>query len=331
MSFKKLDRQAALSKTLGQERKAVQDRFAAAEAVVSLRPEGLANPAVAPRTFSAESASEVQAFSGGKTVTVALHLVHDNPYNARTIYQEGLIQELVSSLKAQGQLVPALAVVHPSLPGHYQLIDGHYRKIALMHAGIDQIDITLVASGSSSHYYQLSYVANKKRSAQSTLDNAYAWKKLLDEGVVKEHQDIAVLTGTTAPEVSKTLRLLELPVSALEKMRTAPERFGISNSYEITQLSKFINEQELLNVMDRVIEEDISTRALAKLRASTQEGKERKPKELPRAYKIARGGAAIGALKEWDSGKVVLEVSLSDPKERTHLLTTLKEHFGLQE
>ena len=66
MSFKKLDRQAALSKTLGQERKAVQDRFAAAEAVVSLRPEGLANPAVTPRTFSAESVAPLSAESGTK-------------------------------------------------------------------------------------------------------------------------------------------------------------------------------------------------------------------------------------------------------------------------
>lgn len=331
MSAKKFDRQAALSKTLGQERKAVQDRFAAAEAVVSARPAGLANPAVPSATFSAESAPVAAAVSDGKHLTVALHLVHDNPYNARTIYQEGLIQELVGSLKAQGQLVPALAVAHPSLPGHYQLIDGHYRKKALLHAGMDQINIALVESGSSSHYYQLSYVANEKRSAQSTLDNAYAWKKLLDDGVVHEHQDIALLTGTTAPEVSKTLRLLELPASALEKMRTAPERFGISNAYEITQLSKFLGEQELLEVMERVIQEDISTRALAKMRASAAEGKGRKPKELPRAYKIANKGTALGALKEWDSGKVVLEVNISDPKERAHLLSTLKEHFGLQE
>jgi ParB family chromosome partitioning protein len=330
MSAKKFDRQAALSKTLGQERKAVQDRFAAAEAISAARPAGLANPAVVD-TFSAESDSTLPVLGGGKSATVALHLVHDNPYNARSIYQEGLIQDLVGSLKAQGQLVPALAVEHPTMPGHYQLIDGHYRKKALLHAGIDKIDITLVQSGGASHLYQLSYVANEKRSAQSTLDNAYAWKKLLEDGVVKEHQDIAVLTGTTAPEVSKTLRLLELPTVALEKMRTAPERFGISNSYEVTLLAKYLSEPELLEVMDRVIEEDISTRALAKLRTSAQEGKGRKPKELPRAYKIARAGTAIGALKEWDSGKVVLEVNLLDPKERAHLLTTLKEHFGLQE
>ena len=57
MNSKKFDRQAALSKTLVQERKAVQDRFAAAEAVVSARPAGLANPALAPSAFSAESGS----------------------------------------------------------------------------------------------------------------------------------------------------------------------------------------------------------------------------------------------------------------------------------
>jgi len=132
MSAKKFDRHAALSKTLGQERKAVQDRFAAAEAVVASRPAGLANPGVST-SFSSERESVLLSLEGGKSLTVGLHLVHDNPYNARTIYQEGLIKDLVGSLKAQGQLVPALAVEHPSLPGHFQLIDGHYRKKALLH------------------------------------------------------------------------------------------------------------------------------------------------------------------------------------------------------
>lgn len=330
MSAKKFDRQAALSKTLNQERKAVQDRFDTAEAVSQRRPGGLANPAL-PGTFSAESETLTKTPSTGESLTVPLDLVHDNPYNARTIYQEWLIQDLVGSIKAQGQLVPALAVQHPSLPGQYQLIDGHYRKKALMHAGMDRISITLVSSGAPAHYYQLSFIANEKRSAQSTLDNAYAWKKLLDDGVVKEHQEIALLTGTTAPEISKTLHLLALPQSAIEKMRTAPERFGISNSYEVTQLAKCVGENELLDVMDRVISEDLSTRALAKLRTGMQEGKERKLKEMPRTYKIAREGHSIGALKEWDSGKIVLEVSLTDAKERTRLLAILREHFKLQE
>ena len=114
-------------------------------------------------------------------------------------------------------------------------------------------------------------------------------------------------------------------------MRTAPERFGISNSYEVTQLAKCVGENELLDVMDRVISEDLSTRALAKLRTGMQEGKERKLKEMPRTYKIAREGHSIGALKEWDSGKIVLEVSLTDAKERTRLLAILREHFKLQE
>lgn len=128
MSFKKFDRQQHYLKHSGKSAKQCRTGLLLPRAVVNARPAGLANPAVSANTFSAEIDNPVSYSIRGKTIGVALHLVHDNPYNARTIYKKGLIQELVGSLKAQGQLVPALAVEHPTLAGHYQLIDGHYRK-----------------------------------------------------------------------------------------------------------------------------------------------------------------------------------------------------------
>ena len=54
----------------------------------------------------------------------------------------------------------------------------------------------------------------------------------------------------------------------------------------------------------------LSTREVASIRAKLESGDQRKRKETSRQYKIRRDDEQIGSLKEWDSGKVTLEVVL---------------------
>jgi ParB family chromosome partitioning protein len=90
-----------------------------------------------------------------------------------------------------------------------------------------------------------------------------------------------------------------------------------------------VQEPELVALVNRIVTEDLSTRQVAAIRAKLEDGHLRKRKETSRQYKIRRGGAQIGSLKEWDSGKVTLEVVLPDPKDRTALVNALREKFGL--
>lgn len=323
----RIDRKSAMRSSLSSEKKSLDERFAAADAVLARRPAGLPAGrvrAVAP-TFSAES----DASPGRRVIRVALDRVHDNPLNARHIYNPDMVKELAASVATRGQLVPATAVAHPTRTGHYLLVDGHYRKKAVAAAGLHEIDLVLRAHEGDLELYRLSWLLNEERSAQSPLDNAFAWRKLLERKVVKTESQIAELLGVSLPTVNKTLALLRLPAAALERMREHPAKFGVFTGYELTMAAKKMPETDLLALVERIVSHDLSSREVGAIRARLDSGASPRRKEISRQYKIHRKGQQIGWLKEWDSGKVALEVLVTDPKERAALLTALRTKFGL--
>lgn len=321
----KFDIKSAMRATLTDERTKVDERFAAADAVIDARPMGLASPSTT--TFSAEIE---QLVSTTPWVAAPINVIHDNPYNARMIYRAEVIQMLAASLSTKGQLVPALAVKHPTIPSHYQLIDGHYRKKALLHAGLDVMNLVLVASGDAIHNYKLSYTANEHRTGSTALDNAYAWKHLMDDDKIKEYKDIAELVGVSPATITKTISFLNLPTTALARICEVPDKIGVAIGYEITQFAKILSEDKLLQLIDKIIMEDLSSRAVEQMRSKSEKGVVRKPKELARAYKIQKNDKPIGVIKEWDSGKVVLEVTLDNVHDRSALVNELKERFSIK-
>lgn len=236
---------------------------------------------------------------------------------------------MAASLATRGQIVLAPAVNHPQLPGHFLLIDGHYRKKAAVAAGLATLDLEVRDHEGDIELYRLSWMLNEERSAQSPLDNAFAWRKLLDQKVVVNESQIAEMLGVSVSTVNKTLSLLGLPAVALDKMRERPEKFGIFTGYELTMASKKLTGPELVRLVDRIVTEDLSTREVAAVRAKLENGDKRKRKETSRQYKIHNGDQQIGFLKEWDSGKVLLEVLMPDTKDRVALVTALREKFGL--
>ncbi len=322
----KFDRKAAMRSTLTQEKAQVADRFAAAEVVMNERPAGLA--VAAPPAFRAESAEEAKH---DRYLRVALALIDDNPFNARHIYEPEKVAELAASMATHGQLTPALAVVNAKRIGRFQLIDGHYRKKALIVAGKSHIDIKVVKEVSEADQYKLSWIANEQRNAQSALDNAISWQKLLDDGIVKEREEIAEMLGLTPSAITKTMALLRLPTSTIDRIREMPQKFGVAIGYELSRCANRLNEHEMLSLVQRVIDEDWSSRELETYRSKLELGVKRKPTEVSRQYKIHADNAQIGVIKEWDSGKVAFEVTLTDPKQRTELLDELKRRFHMED
>ena len=335
----KPDRKSLLRSSIKNETHAVEKRYEpgsvdrrydAADNALAGRPLGLVGPTVpAIRThtdFSAEIAAG-QAREGKAVVRVPLNMVHDNPLNARHIYDPEAVKALAASIATRGQLVPSPAARHPELDGHVVLIDGHYRKRALLAAGKTEIECVLQDVSSELDMYRMSYLINEERNAQSPLDNALAWQKLLVEQKVSDGAGIAELTGLSTAAVAKTMAFLKLPEAALSKVREAPAKFGVAVGYEIYQISKLITESELLELMQRTVAEDLSSRALESLRAKLEHAKPRKKKEVSRQYRIKAGKTQIGFIKEWDSGRVALDINLPDPKERAALVEELKRRF----
>lgn len=323
----RIDRKAAMRSTLTAERQSVQDRFATADAVLAQRPAGLASAAV--ESFAPIDVPPVPGPQDRQVIKVALDLIDDNPVNARHIYNPETVKAIAASMATHGQMVPALAMQHPSKPGRYMLVDGHYRKKAALAANLVTLDLDLRAHVGELELYRLSWLLNEERSAQSALDNAFAWKQLLAGGIATNENHIAELLGLSAATVNKTLALLRLPPSALEKVREAPEKFGVATGYEVTLMAKQIPEEEVLALVHRIVTEDLSSREVAELRSRLELPSQRKRKETSRQYKLKKDGRQVGWLKEWDSGKVSFEVQMGEAKDRAALVAELLQRFGV--
>lgn len=331
MSFK-ANRKDLLRSSIKNEADSVDKRFEAAEEAMEGRPLGLVGPRVPVGSAARDLRAEIEAEPSETTlVRVPLESAHDNPMNARQIYDPEAVKSLAASLGTRGQLVPAPAVWHPEKPGHVILIDGHYRKRALQACGRSEIEVVIKELASELDMYRMSYLINEERNAQSPLDNALAWGKLLDEKKVADSAGIAEMIGMSSALVAKTMALLKLPEAALAKMKEAASKFGPAIGYEVYRCSKSMSEQSLLSLMDRIVAEDLSSRAIEALRVKLEDAKPRKKKEVSRQYRINAGKDQIGFIKEWDSGKVAFEVNFVDPKEREALVEELKRRFNLSE
>jgi len=309
------------------------DRFARAEAAISQHPNGLLQsprPVPPVAAFSAESESEAVAIEGRTLIRIPIAQLHDNPFNARRIYDPAVVQERAASIATHGQKTPGLAAQDPARPGHYILIDGHYRKRALASAGKLEMECFVESDLSDLDFYRLSFLLNEQRSDQSALDNAIAWRQLLDEGKVQKEEEICELTGMSAGTINKTLALLKLPESVLAVMRERPSEIGIATGYELTLYYKVAGEDRTRDLVTRVMNDGLSSREVESIRKQAQEGKPRKVKEISRQYKIrTESGQLLGTIKEWDSGRLMLDVQLTDRNAREDLLEVLKARFGL--
>ncbi|MFM8332754.1 MAG: ParB/RepB/Spo0J family partition protein [Candidatus Methylumidiphilus sp.] len=337
----KPDRKSMLKSSMANEAAAVAARFDLAEEVMQGRNEGLLSSSQTVPTdidaglppVGSTVGQSPKTLPGGTDEVVRINLenLQDNPFNARQIYKHELVKERAASIVKNGQLTAATVATDPDRPGFYFLIDGHYRKRALKFIGRDEMDCVIRTVETKTDLYRLSFVLNEERSGQTALDNALAWKKMLDQGTVRIEEDICELTSMSKANVNKTLALAKLPLRVIDRISEAPEKFGVALGYETVQFFKQSGEEATLDLITRILEEDMSSRDVEKLRKSLEMKPPRKPREISRQYKIQRDGQEVGYIKDWDSGKITIEINALAAEERTELVNQLASRFKIEQ
>ncbi|WP_186156522.1 ParB/RepB/Spo0J family partition protein [Burkholderia gladioli] len=300
----------------------VTDRFARAETALEGRESLLSEHRANPETNRSDPNFYVETLErAGKvkavTTTWAIDMVEDNPLNSRRIYDEAIVKARANSIAKDGQMLPALAARHPSDPKKLILIDGQYRKRARIFLKHAELDVKILDGLEPIDFWRLARTANSEREQESALDAAYAFRRLLDEGYASDQERLAALVGESKGVVNKHLALLDLPEPALDLMAANPALFGINMAYEITLYRKAVqNDDRTLQLIQRVIAEQLSFRKVEAIRKALQKGpRQRNP--TARQFKYTRpDGTAIGTIKEWDDGRIQIDLNLGDQVER---------------
>ena len=274
------------------------------------------------------SARKPDLRSGGGTlfITAPIDLIDPNPYNARKIYRPERIQELAASIGAHGQDVPGIATQRNE---RYVLAAGHYRLRALKFLGLKTMDLMVHEDLSDKDLFEYSYRENAEREGQTALDNALCWRELLDLKLFASETELAEATRMSLPNINKTLRILKLSPPVLDIVKEDPAVFALSTLYELALFESVSNSNDACDLAKLIKTGDAGRNEVNKARKKIEEPNQRKEKEMSTAYKIKRDSAFIGSLKAWDSGRITLDVMLSDGNEREMILNDLKKRFDI--
>lgn len=205
--------------------------------------------------------------------------IRPNPKQPRTNFDEDELQELVDSIREIGVLQPV--VVRPSVDG-FELIMGERRWRATQLAGLDVIP-AIIRVTDDHDLLRDALLENLHRSALNPLEEAAAYRQLLDDFGCT-HEELATRIARSRPQISNTLRLLNLP--PLVQRRVAA---GILSAGHARALLGLSDSNEIEKLAQRIVSEGMSVRATEEAVAI---GSDKPSVKKSRAAKAERNVAA---------------------------------------
>ena len=156
--------------------------------------------------------------------SVPVEFLRANPRNPRKVFDDTDLSELTQSIKDRGIIQPI--VVRPGEGGSYRIIAGERRWRAARRAGLTRVPV-VVRDGSESDdkVLQLALIENIQRENLNPIDEATAYRRLVDEFRLTQ-EDIAAAVGKDRSSVANTLRLLRLPDEVRAEVATGRLSMG---------------------------------------------------------------------------------------------------------
>lgn len=217
-------------------------RKALGKGLSSLIPSSIAKSQVQPVTSFPSRSAELR---------IEVSKIRPNPRQPRRSFDDAGLDELASSLKAQGLLQPV--VVRPLSEGQYELIAGERRWRAAQRAGIHQIP-AVVRDVPDEKLLELALIENLQREELNAIEEAEAYRILVDD-LELTHNEIAQRVGKQRTTVANALRLLNLPETVKDMVRGRLISMGHARALLALEDAKAIE-----SLARRVVAEGLSVR-----------------------------------------------------------------------
>jgi len=141
--------------------------------------------------------------------TVPIEHLHPGRYQPRHRMGETQINELAQSVAEKGILQPILVRRRPDDPAGYEIIAGERRWRAAQIAKMHEVPV-VIREFTDQEALEIALVENLQRQDLSALEEAEAYKRLMDE-FGHSQEVLARSVGKSRSHVANTLRLLGLP------------------------------------------------------------------------------------------------------------------------
>ncbi len=220
---------------------------------------------------------------GAELRELAVAEIHPNAKQPRTVFDEDALDELTHSIREFGVLQPVVVRADPA--GGYELVMGERRLRAATAAGLESIP-AVIRSTADDAMLRDALLENIHRAQLNPREEAAAYQQLLEEFGVT-HDELATRIGRSRPQVSNTIRLLNLPVPVQRRVAA-----GILSAGHARALLGLDDGDAQEDIAGRIVAEGLSVRATEEL-VTLHRGGHGQPPSKPRS--LAQRMSAPGA------------------------------------
>jgi ParB family chromosome partitioning protein len=193
---------------------------------------------------------------GARFAEVPVDAIVPNPRQPRQVFDDEALDELKASIEQVGFLQPI--VVREVGPERYELVMGERRWRAAQSLGRDVIP-AIIRDTRDDAMLRDALLENIHRANLNPLEEAAAYQQLLDE-FGATHEELARRIGRSRPQISNTLRLLNLPPAVQRRVAA-----GVLSAGHARALLGIEDTEEQEALAHRIVAEGLSVRATEEL------------------------------------------------------------------
>ena len=190
------------------EKKKPANRFGLGAGLDTLIPPVTVAEETVPVKIKEEKVDNV--ISTGETL-ININKIEPNPNQPRKKFDEDALAELAESIKIHGLIQPIIVQKKKDM---YQIVAGERRWRACRLAKIKEIPV-IIKDISETERYELALIENIQREDLNDIEEAYAYKALIDEFDLKQ-DEVAERVSKSRVAVTNSLRLLRLDTNVQE-------------------------------------------------------------------------------------------------------------------
>ncbi|TQF05525.1 ParB/RepB/Spo0J family partition protein [Kitasatospora acidiphila] len=178
--------------------------------------------------------TQAAATPGKQVVALKLAEVHRNESQPREYFDAASLMELAASMAERGQLQP-IAVRPDEEKGGYEIVIGERRWRAAHLNEAETIDAVILDGPYTLQTYKNQVAENLNREDMTPIEEARAFKKILNEEEGATPESVAADFGKTTQFVNLRLKLLDLVSEVAEQVNKGA--IGTQAAVQISQLT----------------------------------------------------------------------------------------------
>jgi ParB family transcriptional regulator, chromosome partitioning protein len=209
-------------------------------------------PAPASAQAPADDGVGLAPVPGARFAEIAVSTISPNPKQPRQVFDDESLDELKVSIEEVGFLQPI--VVREVGAGRYEIVMGERRWRAAQSMGRQNIP-AIIRDTRDDAMLRDALLENIHRANLNPLEEAAAYQQLLEE-FGATHDELAKRIGRSRPQISNTIRLLNLPTAVQRRVAA-----GVLSAGHARALLGLEDVETQESLAQRIVSEGLSVRA----------------------------------------------------------------------